>query len=82
MPETTTAATTTDLRPLWADARRRQPQASVPSPCISVCRLDDAGHGCVGCQRSLAEIREWSRMDDAAKRAIWARIDPASAEAA
>lgn len=74
--------TSADLRPRWADARRRQPQASVPSPCISVCRLDDAGHGCVGCLRSLAEIREWSRMDDVAKRAIWARIDPDSVEAA
>ena len=75
MPDTTA---TTDLRPRWADARRRQPQASVPSPCISVCRLDDAGHSCVGCLRSLTELREWSRMDDAAKRAIWARIDPDS----
>jgi predicted Fe-S protein YdhL (DUF1289 family) len=36
----------------------------------------------VGCQRSLTELREWSRMDDAAKRAIWARIDPESVEAA
>jgi predicted Fe-S protein YdhL (DUF1289 family) len=32
----------------------------------------------VGCLRSLTELREWSRMDDAAKRAIWARIDPDS----
>ena len=80
MPDTT--ATTSESRPRWADARRRQPQASVPSPCISVCRLDEAGDGCVGCLRSLAEIREWSRMSDEDKRAIWQRIDPASAEAA
>lgn len=29
---------------------------------------------CQGCLRSLEEIAGWSRMDDAARRVVWARI--------
>lgn len=43
----------------------------VPSPCISVCRMDAAGTVCEGCWRTLAEIAAWSTLDDAAKRAVW-----------
>ena len=43
----------------------------VPSPCISVCRMD-AGTGlCAGCFRTLEEIAAWSRMDEGARRALW-----------
>ena len=45
----------------------------VPSPCVSVCRMD--AHGlCEGCLRSLPEIAGWSRMDDAARRVVWGAI--------
>lgn len=43
----------------------------VPSPCVSVCRMDAANTVCQGCWRTLAEIAAWSTMDDAAKRAVW-----------
>ncbi|WP_299438282.1 DUF1289 domain-containing protein [uncultured Rhodospira sp.] len=46
----------------------------VPSPCISVCRLDEAGAVCVGCGRTLAEIRDWKRMTSPQRRAVWARL--------
>jgi uncharacterized protein len=45
--------------------------AAVPSPCISICRMDAASGWCEGCQRTLDEIADWSVMDDAAKRAVW-----------
>lgn len=48
--------------------------SNVPSPCISVCRMDAAAQWCTGCWRSLEEIAAWSRLDDAAKRHIWADI--------
>jgi predicted Fe-S protein YdhL (DUF1289 family) len=35
------------------------PNPEVPSPCVGVCRLDEAGRLCVGCGRSTAEIGEW-----------------------
>lgn len=34
----------------------------VPSPCISVCRLDASGTLCVGCFRTRDEIFEWSMV--------------------
>lgn len=45
--------------------------AAVPSPCINVCRMDEATGWCEGCQRTLAEIGAWGGLDDAAKRAVW-----------
>jgi predicted Fe-S protein YdhL (DUF1289 family) len=47
----------------------------LPSPCVSVCRID-AGRGvCEGCLRTLDEIAGWSRMDDSGKRLIWRTIE-------
>lgn len=47
----------------------------VPSPCISVCRMNADSGLCEGCLRTLDEIARWSRMDDAGKRAIWSLIE-------
>ena len=44
---------------------------AVPSPCINLCRIDEATGWCEGCLRSLAEIAAWSQLDDAGKRALW-----------
>ncbi|QDL36240.1 DUF1289 domain-containing protein [Rhodoferax sediminis] len=52
---------------------------NVPSPCISVCRMSEAGGWCEGCFRTLDEIGRWSRMSDADKRAIWALIEQRAA---
>jgi predicted Fe-S protein YdhL (DUF1289 family) len=42
---------------------------SAQSPCIRNCCLDD-GLTCVGCFRSLEEIKEWSVVDDHRRRII------------
>lgn len=47
----------------------------VPSPCTGVCRIDAATGWCAGCRRTIEEITVWSRLDDAGKRAIWARLE-------
>lgn len=49
------------------------PNCAIPvaSPCISICRMDEARQYCVGCLRTLDELRAWGGSDDAAKRAIW-----------
>jgi predicted Fe-S protein YdhL (DUF1289 family) len=49
--------------------------APVPSPCISVCRMDKTSGWCEGCLRTIDEIRGWSSYDDAAKRAVWDTLD-------
>ena len=33
-----------------------------PSPCISVCQIDDATGLCLGCRRTIDEIRDWIIM--------------------
>lgn len=54
--------------------------AAVPSPCISVCRMDAASGWCEGCLRTLDEIAAWSVLDDDQKRAVW-RLLPQRREA-
>ena len=49
-------------------------QEIVPSPCISVCRMDRERGWCSGCLRTLEELREWGRADSARKYAVWGLI--------
>ena len=46
----------------------------VPSPCLSVCRMDGRAGGCEGCLRTIDEIRLWSTANDGQKKAVWALI--------
>ena len=48
--------------------------APVPSPCISVCRMNEQTGWCEGCRRSLDEIARWATTDDADRRAILEHI--------
>ena len=41
----------------------------VASPCVNICALDERDV-CTGCQRSVAEIARWSKMDDDERRAV------------
>ncbi|BBH48634.1 DUF1289 domain-containing protein [Pseudomonas sp. KU43P] len=59
---------------MTAQARPAKPLYSnvspaVPSPCISVCRLD-AQKVCTGCYRHVEHIREWRSADDERRRQI------------
>ena len=49
----------------------RPMSTSVPSPCISVCRMDARSGWCEGCLRTIDEIAGWSVMDDEQKRQVW-----------
>ena len=57
------------------EARRRGIDRSVPSPCISVCQLDDASGLCIGCLRNVDEIRDWPIMTAEEKQGILAKIE-------
>lgn len=46
----------------------------VPSPCQSVCVMHPDTGWCEGCMRTLQEIADWSRLDDAARRVVWRSI--------
>ena len=61
-----------------AERRRRRRQQrvfdnSVPSPCISVCQVDDANDLCIGCFRHIDEIRDWPILSAEEKKAVLAR---------
>ena len=56
--------------------RRRAPvfDTTIASPCISVCQVDDATGYCIGCYRSMDEIRDWPIMSAAEKTEVLSRI--------
>ena len=47
----------------------------VPSPCISICRMDLRSGYCEGCLRTIDEIAAWSKLSDTEKRAVWTLIE-------
>ncbi|WP_092406613.1 DUF1289 domain-containing protein [Pseudomonas sp. NFACC02] len=47
---------------------------AVPSPCISVCRLDE-DKVCTGCFRHVEDIREWRAATDERRREIVRQAD-------
>ena len=46
----------------------------IPSPCISVCRMSEDRSHCLGCFRTIPEIRAWAQADSAQRRAIWVKL--------
>jgi predicted Fe-S protein YdhL (DUF1289 family) len=60
---------------LLARGRSIKPGELVPSPCMSVCRMDAVTGLCEGCFRTLDEIAVWSGLGDEDKRKIWKIIE-------
>jgi predicted Fe-S protein YdhL (DUF1289 family) len=48
--------------------------APAASPCISICRIDEATGWCEGCLRTLDEIAVWSLLDDEERRQVNASL--------
>ncbi len=46
---------------------------TVTSPCVRRCTLDD-NDVCIGCYRSLDEIRDWTRLTAAGRRAVLEQV--------
>ena len=42
----------------------------IPSPCVSVCVMDDRNGFCTGCLRTLDEIATWSVLDNNEKQVV------------
>ncbi|WNW12781.1 DUF1289 domain-containing protein [Pseudomonas sp. DTU_2021_1001937_2_SI_NGA_ILE_001] len=60
----TAPATPRPPKPLYSNV-----STAVPSPCVSLCRLDDE-RVCMGCFRHVDDIREWRSADDQRRREI------------
>jgi uncharacterized protein len=46
----------------------------MPSPCISICRMNPGTGLCDGCLRTIDEILLWSTASEELKRSIWNEI--------
>ena len=60
---------------------RRTFDTTIPSPCIAVCQVDIATNCCIGCFRSIDEIREWPIMTAEQKTEALARVAERKAKA-
>jgi predicted Fe-S protein YdhL (DUF1289 family) len=49
-------------------------ETEVPSPCVSVCVIDQPTGLCAGCFRTLGEIAGWIDLPPAERRALLARL--------
>ncbi|OUX41805.1 hypothetical protein CBE37_04370 [bacterium TMED277] len=47
----------------------------IESPCIGLCQLDQEGKYCIGCKRSIKEIKNWENLNDELKKVINQRIE-------
>ena len=47
---------------------------SFMSPCVGVCRMDEASGLCLGCLRTLEEIASWAQSDKKQQRRVWNAI--------
>ena len=46
----------------------------VESPCIAVCKIDYESGYCVGCNRTIEEITNWSIYNDSQKKKILTKV--------
>lgn len=61
--------------------RRRALASGPPSPCISVCQLDDRTGWCLGCYRTIDEIRDWIIMAPEERTRVLERLAERRAKA-
>lgn len=54
-------------------------RAEIDSPCVKICMIHPESRLCVGCNRTIDEISQWSRMDAETRRAIMAELPGRSA---
>ena len=46
----------------------------VKSPCIDVCKIDYKSGYCIGCNRTIEEITNWSILSDQQKKKILTKV--------
>ena len=67
------------------DARRRQREqrrlerlrllaSGPPSPCISVCQIEEATGWCLGCGRTGDEVARWLGFNEDERLAVWGEL--------
>ena len=46
----------------------------IKSPCVDVCKIDPESKVCLGCNRTIEEIANWSSLNDLEKKNILTKI--------
>ena len=64
------------------EERMRLLASGPASPCISVCQMDPMTGYCIGCTRTIDEIRDWIISNPDERHAILAKIAERRAKAA
>ena len=49
-------------------------QGMLPSPCVGICRLDNATGWCLGCARDTNELASWRTLSPVEQARIWADL--------
>ena len=49
-------------------------EGKVPSPCISLCKMNAQTGVCEGCLRTIEEIVQWGAASEEYKRGVWVEI--------
>lgn len=47
---------------------------TLKSPCIEICRIDSRTHWCMGCGRTVEEIKTWRKMTPYHQQAVLADL--------
>ena len=47
----------------------------IESPCVNICRMDSENRYCIGCWRSIDEIKRWTTMSDEERAAVMAQLE-------
>ncbi len=47
----------------------------IKSPCIGVCQMNEETGQCLGCFRTIDEIREWWNMTDGERDSVMKTLD-------
>ena len=48
-------------------------EATIPSPCVAICRI--AAGKCIGCGRTAEEVEMWPYMSNSERAAILAKLE-------
>lgn len=46
----------------------------IESPCVAVCKIDHESGYCIGCNRTIEEITNWSSFNDIQKKKILMKV--------
>lgn len=44
------------------------------TPCVSICKIDTDSRSCIGCGRTIEEVRNWSKFSEDERMEVMRRL--------